>query len=443
MLRALIWRTAVTNFSLTTMGLINSILLSRWLGPVGRGEIAAAMLWPMLLVYLSSVGLIAAILYFSALPQSKVESVFANGVWLGLIQSAMAVLIGFAVLPWLLRSQTQPVVAASRIFLLVIPFSLIGQYGVSVLQGQLKIRVFNWLRVILPAGYLLGTIALIVIGRLGLVTIIVLHLCLNATVFVATLVVLAKSGIKVVGAFDKSLAKQMLRYGTKVHIGGISGLANSSLDQVLIAAFLPSRSLGLYVGAVGAAGVAQVFSIAVQMVSTPSIAQRTSESERAAVLRGVFRRYWILSLPMAVAIAAILPIGIPLVFGAEFSGATWVAEILLIGSLLIGARDVLSGGANALGDPWLGSKAQLWAMAATIVLLCALLPVIGIIGAATASTVAYAIQLWIIVRGLRISHAIRPSSLFRLERGDISTAFQIFSGLRETLRSQQVPTEAK
>jgi len=443
MLRALIWRTAVTNLSLSAMGLINSILLSRWLGPVGRGEIAAAMLWPMLLVYLSSMGLIAAILYFSALPQSKVERVFANAVWLGLIQGAAAVLIGFVVLPWLLRSQPQSVITTSRLFLLVIPISLISQYGVSVLQGQMRIRIFNWLRVILPAGYLIGTIVLIAIGRLGLVTIIVLHLVLNGLVLLATLTALTKSGVRLVGALNKSLIKQMIQYGAKVHVGSVSGLANSSLDQVLIAAVLPSRSLGLYVGAVGAAGLAQVFSIAVQMVSTPSIAQRTLESERAALLRSVFRRYWILSVPMSVAIAAILPIGIPLVFGTEFREAIWTAEILLIGSLLIGARDVLSGGANALGDPWLTSKAQLWAMVATVVLLSVLLPVLGIIGAATASAVAYAIQLWIIVRGLHVSHSICSASLFRIERGDISAAFQLFSGLRETLRSQQVPTEAK
>jgi O-antigen/teichoic acid export membrane protein len=226
-------------------------------------------------------------------------------------------------------------------------------------------------------------------------------------------------------------------------VGTVSGLANSSLDQVLLAALLPSRDLGLYVAAVGAAGVAQVFSLAVQTVSTPSIARRGSREERAYVLRSVFRRYWIFSLPVAVALAAILPFGIPIIFGAEFKDAIWAGEILLVGSLLIGARDVLSGGANALGDPWLGSKAQLWAMAATVILLCALLPMLGIIGAAIASSSGYAVQLGIIVYGLRVSHAITSSELFRIDQGDILSAFQILTGLKDQLGARRIPTAAK
>jgi len=422
---------------------VNSILLSQWLGPAGRGEVAAAMLWPMLLVYLSSMGLIAGILYFAALPESKPQAIFANGLWLGLTQGAVAIIVGFIALPWLLRSQAGPVVTAGRVFLLVIPISLIAQYGVSLLQGQMRIAVFNWLRVILPAGYLFGTFILIVFGRLALLNIILLHLLLSIIVLAATLMALLRAGVRLSFGIDGSLAKRMLKYGAKAHVGSVSGLANSSLDQVLLAAFLPSRYLGLYVAAVGAAGVAQVFSLAVQMVSTPSIAQRESVEERTAVLRGVFRRYWILSLPVALALAATLPFGIPIIFGAEFKDAIWAAEILLIGSLLIGARDVLSGGANALGDPWLGSRAQLWAMGATVILLCALLPVLGIIGAAIASTAACAVQLGVIVYGLRVSHSIPSAELFRIDHSDISSAFQIFTGLKEQLAARHIPTEAK
>jgi O-antigen/teichoic acid export membrane protein len=441
-LRTLIWRTLVTNFALTGLGLVNSILLSRWLGPAGRGEVAAAMLWPTLLVYLSSMGLIAAILYFAALPESKPQAIFANGLWLGLAQGSVAILIGLAGLPMLLRSQSAEVIGAGRIYLLVIPISLLTQYGVSIIQGRMRIAAFNWLRLILPAGYLLGTCTLIVFGRLSLSNIILLHLLLNIVGLAATLMALVRTGVRLGFGVDGWLAKQMLMYGAKVHVGSISGLANSNLDQVLMAALLPSRYLGLYVAAVGAASVAQVFSQAVQMVSTPTITQRVSVEERTGVLLGVFRRYWILSLPVAVVLTAILPFGIPIIFGAEFKGAIGAGEILLIGSLLIGARDVLSGGANALGDPWLSSKAQLWAMGATVILLCALLPLMGILGAAIASTAACAIQLAVIVHGLRVSHSIRSTELFRISRGDISSALQILTSLKG-LGAARIPTEAK
>jgi O-antigen/teichoic acid export membrane protein len=429
MLRSLIVRTLLTSFGIAALGFANSILLSRWLGPAGRGEVAAAILWPTLLVYLASMGLIGAILYFAALPDSRPRAIFANGLWLGLAQAAMAMLVGFVALPWLLRSQAGSVVGAGRLFLLVIPFSLITQYAVSILQGRMRIAAFSWLRVILPAGYLAGTVMLILWGGLTLSNIVLLHLFLNVITLFAALVSLWRAGVRLSVRVDGSLAGQMLTYGAKMHAGSIFWLANSNLDQVVMAAFLPPRHLGLYVAAVGTASVALVFSHAVRMVATPSIIQRASAGERTAVLQGVFRRYWILSLPVTATLAAILPFGIPIVFGSEFKEAIWAAEILLIGSLLIGARSVLSGGSDALGDPWLGSKAQLWAMVATVILLGALLPVFGIVGAAIASTAASAVQLAVVVHGLRVSHAIRSAELFRISHSDVSSAFQLLRDL--------------
>ena len=132
-------------------------------------------------------------------------------------------------------------------------------------------------------------------GRLTLLNIIVLHLLLNVVVLIATLISLSRAGISLSFGVDGSLAKRMLKYGAKIQVGGITGMANMSLDQVLMAAWLPPDRLGLYVVAVSAAGLAQVFSQAVQMVLTPSITQKESLAERAAVLQGVFRRYWLLS----------------------------------------------------------------------------------------------------------------------------------------------------
>jgi O-antigen/teichoic acid export membrane protein len=439
MLRPLIFRTLVTNSGIIALGLVNSILLSRWLGPTGRGELAAAMLWPTLLVYLSSMGLIASVLYFAAIPGSKLQPIFANAMALAVIQGVVALVIGYVALPYLLHSQTAAVVNAGRLYLLFIPMSLSTQYGISILQGRMHMKAFNWLRIIVPCGYLAGTLTLATVGRLVLLNIVVLHLCLNVIVWVGTLAFLFKLGMRPSFRIEKEVGKQMLKYGAKVEVGNVSGLANQSLDQVLMAAWLPPAYLGLYVVAVSSAGVCQVFSQAVQMVSTPSITQLESRAERASALQGVFRRYWLLSFLMALAISAALPIAIPVVFGIRFKAAIWPAEVLLLGMFLAGAREVLAGGARALGDPWLGSKAQLGALAVTVLLLYLLLPKMGIMGAAIATTVACGMQLLIVVAGLRSSHAIPAMSLFRIRASDLSSAFRLgpFRAKRERLLPDQ------
>lgn len=430
MLRPLILRTLMTNFALTGIALINSILLSRWLGPDGRGEVAATMLWPTILVYPSSLGLIAAIIYFTARPESRPQAIFANTLWLGLLQGSLVMLIGFAALPYLLRSQTETIISASRIFLPVVLLALLAQYGMSILQGQMRLATYNRLRLILPSGYLLGTIILMLTSRLALLNIIRLHLLLNALVLVATWVVLWRSGIRLRFGVDLALVKQLLKYGVKIHIGTITGLANLSLDQALMAAWLPPNYLGLYVVAVSAAGLAQTFSLAVQMVSTPGITQKETLAERIAVLQGVFRRYWWLSLITTLAIAAMLPLAIPLVFGTNFKDAVWPAEVLLVGAFFLGAKEVLAGGAQALGNPWLGSKAQIVAVVVTITLLYLLLPRLGIMGAAITTAFAYATQLVVVAYGLRKTHGIPLAGLFRFKTADLLSILKVSEWLR-------------
>src|SRR6266516_2274579 len=422
MLRSLIWRTLITSSGITALGLVNSIMLSRWLGPTGRGEVAAAMLWPMLLVYLGSMGLIVSTMYYTSLSRSRPQIVFNNAVALGLVFSTIALLIGFVGLPWLLKSQTSQVISASRWYLLVIPIALLAQLGTSVLQGLLRMAEYNWLRTIIPAGYLMGTIALVALGHLTLVNILGLHLFLNAVVLLGTLVVLARSGIHLGFQTEGALAKRMLKYGCKIHVGQISGLANLSLDQVLIAALLPPAYLGLYVVAVSSAGLSQMFSQAVQTVTTPGIAQKESEPERAVALQGVFRGYWLLSLVITLAIGVLLPFAIPLVFGPGFKPSVWPAEVLLLASFFMGAKQVLGGGAQALGNPWLISKGNLTALVITVVLLYALLPVIGLMGAAIATAAAYLAELTVVIYGLRRTHSISPGSLFRFKLDDLNPA---------------------
>ncbi len=117
-------QTLITTLIVLLLGLTTSVLLSRNLGPTGRGEIAAAMLWPVLLIYIGSTGLISSTLYFAALPDAKTETIFANVMALALLQGSVAMGVGFVALPWLLASQSTYVVAAARLYLLLIPVSL-------------------------------------------------------------------------------------------------------------------------------------------------------------------------------------------------------------------------------------------------------------------------------------------------------------------------------
>src|SRR5437899_17911 len=98
--------TVITTVTIIGLGLITSVLLARYLGPNGRGEVAAVMLWPMLLTYISSTGLISATLYYAARPGARTDAIFANAMAAVGIQAIIAVTAGFLAMPWVLASQS-------------------------------------------------------------------------------------------------------------------------------------------------------------------------------------------------------------------------------------------------------------------------------------------------------------------------------------------------
>ncbi|MDP9348922.1 MAG: oligosaccharide flippase family protein, partial [Gemmatimonadota bacterium] len=288
-------QTFVTDLVALGLGLLTSVQLARWLGPEGRGELAAAMLWPMMLVYLSSVGQKEATIYFSARKGSDLRPVFGAVSLFAAVQSVLAVGVGYLLLPWLLSQQGPDVVQTSRTFLWVVPASLLSMYGMSMLQARLHFRAYNALRLVIPSGYAAAVAMLHLAGSLTTTTAVMVQLALNVVVLGGTLALLRV--LRVVGfpRWDRELAGQMLGYGAKVHAGDVSQVANLRLDQALLAAWFPPAQLGLYVAAASAASVASLLSTSVRTVLTPRIAQNGGGGGGVRMLQHTFRRYWQLS----------------------------------------------------------------------------------------------------------------------------------------------------
>ncbi|CAN5631814.1 hypothetical protein BH09PLA1_BH09PLA1_06310 [soil metagenome] len=418
-MKRLILQTLYVNVAIVVVGLVNSVLLSRALGPAGRGEIAAALLWPTMAVYLSSMGIISSSTYFSAVPNARPATVFSAAALMSIAQAIPAILVGYLLVPSLLSSQTPEVVHAARLFLVVIPIALVAQNGMGILQGTLRFREFNLVRLITPAGYLLGTVVLLGVHHLTLLSIVWMHLSLAFATLIVTGVALFRAGVRFFDRPPRGLSREMAIYGAKVHVGNVGALANQSLDQMIMAAWFPPMTLGLYVVAVSAAGISQSLSQAVRTIVTPSITQQAALVEQRSMLSRVFKQYALLALIGTPLLSCAIFFGIPIVFGHSFSGAVWPAEILLVSGLFLGAKEVLSGAAQAMKNPWLSSQAQIVGLVITVVTLYLFLPRYGIAGAAISTALASLTQFLVLLWGLHHSHQVSVASLLRFNRNDL------------------------
>ncbi len=405
------FRTLATNSAILGLGLISSVQLSRWLGPMGRGQVAAALLWPILLTYIVSTGLISGVMYYGTQAGVRIEGLLANALGFALIQGALGIVAGYFIMPWVLHSQSAAVIHAARLYLLAIPISLLTQYGCSVLQARLHFTAYNALRVVIPVGYVAGVLLLKMYGALRFSSVVQLQLLLNASALAFVVIWIFALHIPVGVRIDWELAKKMVRYGVQVQSGDLSSAANLRLDQVLMSAWMPPAVLGLYVVAVSASQLSDVVALAWRIVATPRIARKESVPERRQLLQISFRQYLLVSVPFICLLALAFPVVIPILFGKAFRPSITAAEILLVGAVFLSAKNVLGGGLQALGSPWLVSRADLVALVVTAVTLPPLLWRLGIVGAAIASTLAYGTQLLVVLYGLYRTHSISPGSL--------------------------------
>src|SRR6266851_4167131 len=68
------------------LNVVSGIVIARSLGPAGRGELAAVLLWPALLASLSGLGTTDAITYLTARRPERTRDVAATGLLLSLLQ---------------------------------------------------------------------------------------------------------------------------------------------------------------------------------------------------------------------------------------------------------------------------------------------------------------------------------------------------------------------
>lgn len=198
--------------------------------------------------------------------------------------------------------------------------------------------------------------------------------------------------------FSISGQRQMLRTSMPYMGGQIAEALSYRLDQAVAIVFLGAAGAGQYSIAATIGMLPSTLGLAVsaatfrEVASTPRIDGRTNLTAiRVAVLA---------ALPAALIAAACVPVVIPLVFGAEFQPAVPATLLALLGSMFL---VICQGAASALiaqGKGWHLSMALLLGLFVGITGLAILGPRFGVLGAAAASALGFAVSSVIALRSL-------------------------------------------
>lgn len=384
--------TFLARLLMTLNSVLAGIIVARWLGANGLGQLAVINVAVATIVQLSSAGLPSANTYFIAQDNRHLPAAAVNSLLFALIIGGLlaAGLSGLAVWrpAWFGFISPRLIGIAA----ISIPFQLLTLIGLNIFLAVGRIERFNLLDLAGQAFVLLNAVVALVILRAGLGTFVSLNTVTTVLFGILIVSLVWSYGATLKGRLawrpDGKLFAGMLRYGLKFHISILAGALLFRADLLVVNYFRGAPEAGVYSVASQVALMLMLLPGVVGTLLFPRVA--AAQDLRAETTCRVTRHTAFVMLPICLA-AIPLSFLLPLLYGPAFSDVSTQLLILLPGVYLIGLESVLVQHSNASGLPraiplfWLGT------LGANICLVFILVPRFGARGAAIASTISYAL----------------------------------------------------
>lgn len=386
---------------------LTSVLVSRGLGPAGRGEYYLPFLGATALVTASKLGLDFGAIYLHAergYALGTLWQIYRRVAWvMGTLSAGLLVLA-----PWLLPR----VFGASPVLLLclaaiTIPLNLeaLLAAGLLTIGGQVTVQFRATLASVALQGVAL--LALTLAGRLSPASVLATG---AAGMVVMWYLSIAPCRSFPRGARPDGWLREVLRASLPLHVASLAFWLHVRVDMFMVSTLDGPSALGLYSVAVMLGETIQLATDSVGMALMPNqAAGHITDSARLSVLGA--RINLVVGVILAAGVAAGAWIGIPLVFGTAFDGAVWPLLVLLPGLVVAGSQRVCATVLIRAGRPAVYAAVQTGALLLNALLNLWWIPRFGLVGASAASTVSYTVSAAIVVGWtLTLAHG-RPRDL--------------------------------
>lgn len=385
-----------TTIAIQGVNVITGIILARNLGPSGRGELTAVLLWPTILGALGTLGVPDAATYYSARRVALGKLVVSVAI-LGVAQSTVICLLGLLVIPRILAHYGLAAVHSGELFLVYVPLWYTAIYLQTIFNGLGRWRWFQGLRLLPLAVSGLGLVILVIADDLNTRNAVAVYLAGYATTALVAIGLLHTA--KPVDMKPQwAPTKNLVKFGLKSYLSSASRLLNERLDQLILSIVLPSVTLGLYAVAFTVTSLTGMIGLSVAFVALPAV----TKAEGPAKLE-TGKRYISLTFLSATLLTApillLAPGIIRLVFGGAFENAAGPARILLVATVVYSVGRVVDSVLKGANRPLDAGIAEVVALAVMAAGLAALVPLFELTGAAMASMLAYSVStVWMLRR---------------------------------------------
>lgn len=362
-------------------GVLTQPILAHALGVEGRGELAAALAPAALALAAATLGLPDALTFYLAKHPAVTRRALAVATMvtltLGLVCLGTVDVAG----PFLSGGDGDLARLILLAMAITVPALLVG-----VLRGAASGRQL-WTEVAVErvASTILRVVSLGTLAILGALTVFSAVVATTVVPVVAGFIywrlLLKPPSLLEEPPFDGAVSRKVVSYGSRVWLGSIASMVLSRLDQLLMTPLSSVEQLGYYSVAVTIADVPLIVVLAIAgavtgVNSRSNDPQQITDSARLTVILGLLG---------CGALAAVAPLMIPILFGAEFGPSTLPTVMLIASAFLCIPGLMASAGLSSHGRPGLRSVGLLVTLVVNVGCFVILVPVFGAPGAATTS----------------------------------------------------------
>ncbi len=273
---------------------------------------------------------------------------------------------------------------------LIIPFSAFTGINNSYLRAMGKIKTYAALNIFNAFGEV-GLILFFVIGGLGVLGAVLGSLLIAVIVFfIGLAIVLHQVGFS---RPDREVFRRNLKFGLPLAPNTFIRWVISSSDRYLLAILVGLSLAGIYSAAYNIGGVIFLLVTPIQLILYPTLARLFDEGRIDDVkdyIRRSFRYYMMLTMPAVVGISVLaVPILVALTTPDYVPGAV-VIPLVAIAGLFSGMFKFVENITHLVKKTHLNLITFGVPAIADVVMVIVLTPLLGIAGAALATTISYA-----------------------------------------------------
>ena len=402
-----------------TISILSNLIVSRRLGPTGKGQYITELMLIMVIAMLIEFGLRRS----AVLSITKDIHSWPRILTTILVCYVITCAIGLPLVIGLLGKIHNYILPDMPFFLIVlaipcVPLFLVSELILGVISGQREVHAQVRIQVVSSAFSVLLLGVFLGARHAGVYAAILILFATHSLTIILSIYHLLPVSLKDF-RLRPALVPGLLRLGIPMQASYMASMLNLRLDFFIIFHLLGSRATGLYSIATLCSDAPLFLPGLIQLVLYPHM----GAAERSRVCELTRRLSLIVLVFLSVFAAVLLVFGRFLLrhcFGPSFLPAYPALVLLLPGMMFLGQQKLFSTTLSARMKPRSTALAAWLALGVTLLLDVILIPKYGIAGAAAASSIAYGCALLILFYFFSKLTGVRKLEFLQVRRADIA-----------------------